>query len=188
MNHSPFHPFTLSSPPKLPNGASNNYLESGERRWELGGGRHNSASVILDKGIHRNLFRCFREEGRGNQIAIFLLRNKLTLPITCKIQDQTNYQYYTSRIFENGVDMDISKLYPPIEFPVSRGTPMISPLIKWDHREDFHVVRYESNAAMKSERSYTVNISDPEFDFITGHNIDGTVLINLMSYQQCKIF
>lgn len=69
--------------------------------------------------------------------------------------------------------MEISKLYPPVEFPVSRGTPMISPLIKWDHSEDFFVARYESNAAMKSERLYTVNISDQEFDFIPGHLIDG---------------
>lgn len=40
-------------------------------------------------------------------------------------------------MFENGIDMDVSKLYPAVEFPVSRGTPMISPLIRWEHSEDW---------------------------------------------------
>jgi hypothetical protein len=40
-------------------------------------------------------------------------------------------------MFENGIDMDVSKLYPPVEFPVSRGTPMISPLIRWEHSENW---------------------------------------------------
>lgn len=49
------------------------------------------------------------------------------------------FQYFlkNSRMFENGIDMDVSKLYPSVEFPVSRGTPMISPLIRWEHSEDW---------------------------------------------------
>lgn len=76
------------------------------------------------------------------------------------------------RIYENGVDMDVAKIYPAIEFPVSRGTPMISPLIKWDHSEDFFVVKYESKVP-KSEKLVTVSINDTEHDFLSGHTIDG---------------
>lgn len=50
---------------------------------------------------------------------------------------------------------------------------MISPLIKWDHSEDFFVTRYEVKASTKSERTYAVNISDQEYDFVCGHTIDG---------------
>lgn len=81
-------------------------------------------------------------------------------------------QYLIFSIFENGVDIDAAKLYPAIEFPVSRGTPMISSLIKWDHSEDRFVTRYEAKSS-KSERLYTVNISDQEYEFVTGHTIDG---------------
>lgn len=68
--------------------------------------------------------------------------------------------------------MDMGKLYPPIEFPVSRGTPMISSLIKWDHSEDHFVTRYEAKAS-RSERQFTVNIGDQDYDFVAGHAIDG---------------
>jgi fatty acid synthase, animal type len=68
--------------------------------------------------------------------------------------------------------MDVSKLYPAIEFPVSRGTPMISPLIKWDHSENYFVTQYEDHAA-KSTWFITMNLSDLEFDYVPGHQIDG---------------
>lgn len=74
-------------------------------------------------------------------------------------------------MFENGVDIDASKLYPAIEFPVSRGTPMISPLIRWDHSEDRFVTKYSKTS--KSERIFSFNITEQESEFITGHTIDG---------------
>lgn len=34
------------------------------------------------------------------------------------------------KLYNNGLQPDIANLYPPIEFPVSRGTPMISPSVR----------------------------------------------------------
>lgn len=34
------------------------------------------------------------------------------------------------RVYQTGVDIDIHQIYPKIEFPVSRSTTMIAPLIK----------------------------------------------------------
>ena len=75
------------------------------------------------------------------------------------------------RIYEHGVDVDASKLYPPIDFPVSRGTPMISPLIKWDHSDNYFVTNYSKRN--KSNWIYPVNISDREYEFVNGHAIEG---------------
>lgn len=68
--------------------------------------------------------------------------------------------------------MDVGKLYPPIQFPVSRGTPMISHLIRWDHSENYFVTKYEENAA-KCEWLFNVNITDPDYEYVNGHLIDG---------------
>lgn len=68
--------------------------------------------------------------------------------------------------------MDLSKLYPPVEFPVSRGTQTISSLIKWDHSNKFYVMDYEAHA-LKAERPYYVTLSDSEYEFMQGHLIDG---------------
>lgn len=76
------------------------------------------------------------------------------------------------------MDLDLAKLYPSIEFPVSRGTPMISSLIEWDHSEDHFVTQYESKA-LRAERSFTVNISDQEYEFVHGHAIDGELIFRV---------
>lgn len=68
--------------------------------------------------------------------------------------------------------MDVSKLYPSIAFPVSRGTPMLSPLIKWDHSENYFVPSYDLSIA-RSERRFEIDIADSDFEFVNGHAIDG---------------
>lgn len=71
--------------------------------------------------------------------------------------------------------MDASKLYPPVSFPVSRGTPMISPVVKWNHEEN-HFVPYFDNFSRNSRRNFIINISDKKFSYLRGHVVKGQVL------------
>lgn len=71
--------------------------------------------------------------------------------------------------------MDVSKLYPPIEFPVSCGTPMISPVIKWNHEENHYVPHFDTYNTFE-RRNVVINISDKKYEFIKEHKIDGRVL------------
>lgn len=81
---------------------------------------------------------------------------------------------FVFRVYANGFNMDISTVYPKVEFPVSRGTQMISPHIKWDHSEDWFVVSFDSQDMGRSaERKVKISLSDPGFDFVVGHFIDG---------------
>lgn len=80
--------------------------------------------------------------------------------------------FHTFRLFQNGVDIDVQKLYPPIAFPVSRGTPMISPIIKWDHSQNY-VVPFFDSYNFYEKRNLTINLSDKLFEFVSGHIIDG---------------
>ena len=87
------------------------------------------------------------------------------------------------RLFMHGIDMPIEKLYPEVEFPVSRGTPMISPYIKWDHSEDWFVTRYEQMRALKSgERRVKFALTTDDYEYITGHTIDGRCLFPATGY------
>lgn len=36
-----------------------------------------------------------------------------------------------------------NNLFPPVEYPVPVGTPLISPYIKWDHSQDWDVPKAE---------------------------------------------
>ncbi|CAG9806916.1 unnamed protein product [Chironomus riparius] len=82
------------------------------------------------------------------------------------------------KLFKNGVDLDLRKLYPTIEFPVSRGTPMIAPSVKWNHDETYFVSSYNEQAC--NEKVY--DLSEPEFDFISGHEIDERLLFPATGY------
>lgn len=46
------------------------------------------------------------------------------------------------RAYFEGIDLDLKGLYPKVSYPVGRGTPMISPMIKWDHSEEWQVPNF----------------------------------------------
>lgn len=82
------------------------------------------------------------------------------------------------KLYLLGCNPRLEFIYPDIQFPVSRGTPMISPLIKWDHSSDWYVTKFETQEKIKSgERTVTVLLSDEEMEYVAGHVIDGNVLI-----------
>uniref|UniRef100_A0A1A9WBK1 Uncharacterized protein n=1 Tax=Glossina brevipalpis TaxID=37001 RepID=A0A1A9WBK1_9MUSC len=87
------------------------------------------------------------------------------------------------KLFINGVTFPTANLYPKIEFPVSRGTPGISSLIRFDHSEDWFVSKYEDmKTKSKAECSYTVNLDADVEGYFTGHIIDGKVLVPAICY------
>lgn len=71
--------------------------------------------------------------------------------------------------------MDIGKIYPTVDFPVSRGTPMISPIVKWNHNENYFVPLFDTFNTYE-KRNVIINLSDKIFDFVQGHIIDGKIL------------
>lgn len=74
----------------------------------------------------------------------------------------------------NGWTMPLEKLYPPIQFPVSRGTAKISPLVRWDHSVSLFVSKFEMNNSPESgERKFTINVSNEAFAYVDGHQING---------------
>ena len=46
-----------------------------------------------------------------------------------------------------GIDFNPLRLHRPVKFPVSQGTPMLSPLVKWDHSMSWAVPKHEDFAA-----------------------------------------
>lgn len=73
-----------------------------------------------------------------------------------------------------GHNPDVAKLYTPVKFPVSRGTPMISPLIKWEHGEDYFVLSFRPEDHPKVFcLKFAVDPKDSEWSFVKGHIVDG---------------
>jgi hypothetical protein len=54
-----------------------------------------------------------------------------------------------SSLFELGLQPQLAHLYPPVQYPVSRGTPMIAPLVRWEHSEEHHVMQYMAEVMLQ---------------------------------------
>lgn len=87
------------------------------------------------------------------------------------------------KMFNVGMHPLLAKFYPDISFPVSRGTPMISPHVRWEHSDDWYVTSYRMQEKIVSgERVVEVSLSDEDFEYMSGHVIDGRNLLPATGY------
>ncbi|OXU24446.1 hypothetical protein TSAR_011485 [Trichomalopsis sarcophagae] len=86
-------------------------------------------------------------------------------------------------MYNAGLQPKISQLYPRAQFPVRRGTPSISSLIRWDHSEDRFLHKYEHIIEItESERTYEININEEENEYLQGYVINGKFFIPMALY------
>lgn len=72
-------------------------------------------------------------------------------------------------------------MYPPVQWPVARGTPGLASHVKWDHSTEWSVAHY-GHASRSGENVIEYDLSKAEDAFIDGHNIDGRVLFPATGY------
>ena len=89
--------------------------------------------------------------------------------------------HFCFRLFTSGVDFDALNLFPPVPFPVSPGTPMLSPLVKWDHSQSWPVPQHTdfsiSGSGGKNSHVFKIDASlESEDHYLIDHVIDGRVL------------
>ncbi|XP_023934577.2 fatty acid synthase [Bicyclus anynana] len=84
------------------------------------------------------------------------------------------------RLFAAGAQPRPGALYPPVRFPVSRGTPALASRVRWDHSVEWSVAQY--GAARSGENVIEFELSRPEDAYLAGHNIDGRVLFPATGY------
>lgn len=79
------------------------------------------------------------------------------------------------KLYVNGCSaMPLQRLYPAVEWPVSRGTAKISPLLRWDHADSYFVTKFDVlRPAETGEMRVKVNLGVSEYAYVAGHNIDG---------------
>lgn len=84
------------------------------------------------------------------------------------------------RLFAAGAQPRPGVLYPPVSWPVSRGTPTLASRVKWDHSIEWDVAHY--GTARSGENVIEYDLSRPDDSFISGHNIDGRILFPATGY------
>ncbi|EEZ97866.2 fatty acid synthase [Tribolium castaneum] len=86
------------------------------------------------------------------------------------------------KLYLAGLDMDISKLFPPVEYPVSRGTPCLANLSHWEHSEVWRTGLEEKLKSLFGVRDYQVTLNSEEFRECVGHQLDDKIILPCTSY------
>nr|XP_025855761.1 fatty acid synthase [Vulpes vulpes] len=107
-----------------------------------------------------------------------------------KKEQKDNLEFFlrnTGKLHLLGMDANPNGLFPPMDFPVPRGTPLISPHIKWDHSQIWDVPAAEDfpNGSTGSSAATICKIdTSPESPdhYLVDHCIDGRVLFPATGY------
>uniref|UniRef100_A0A4W6CE03 Coiled-coil domain containing 57 n=1 Tax=Lates calcarifer TaxID=8187 RepID=A0A4W6CE03_LATCA len=91
------------------------------------------------------------------------------------------------KIYMNGINVDGNGLCPAVKYPVPAGTPLISPLVHWDHAQTWDVPKVEDFSSgpggSKSATIYNIDINPESAEhYLIGHCIDGRVLYPATGY------
>ncbi|XP_076294049.1 fatty acid synthase-like isoform X1 [Lasioglossum baleicum] len=111
--------------------------------------------------------------------------NVTNVPLTMR-GHKDNAEYFLQalgKLYNAGIQLQLANIYPPVEFPVSRSTPMISPHIRWDHSNDWFVPVYTKRQKItSSERVLDINFADDMYEYMAHHIVDGRNLIPATGY------
>ncbi|KAJ2942971.1 hypothetical protein O0L34_g15161 [Tuta absoluta] len=107
---------------------------------------------------------------------------KRSLPESCKSVPLTRREHEDNtkflleaigKLYMEGFDLDMSALYPKIDFPVATETKPISHLVEWAN-EKFKVCQYVSvDKKINSVYRPIISIYDEEYEYLTGNVIEG---------------
>lgn len=78
--------------------------------------------------------------------------------------------------------MDVSPLFPEVEYPVSKGTRSLSTLVHWEHGEVWRTGLEEKMKSLFGVRDMQVTLNSEEFRDCVGHQLDDKVILPSTSY------
>ncbi|KAF7272913.1 hypothetical protein GWI33_014349 [Rhynchophorus ferrugineus] len=121
------------------------------------------------------------EIGNGD-VGMVLHKYRKNMPILNTLAGLESFLLSVGRLYELGFNPQLHNIYPAVQYPVSRGTPMISPYLKWNHNNDWFVSLYNKNDMEFEQRSFKICLKIPEFSSVVGHIIDGRNLFPATGY------
>lgn len=157
-------------------------------------------STCLAKNLNKTVFfssvikklpedSCCLEIGPCCQLLSFVKQERAD--IACVPMFKKNCEDIVQNIFINlgqlfnvsSNSFKISKLFKPVQYPVSRQTLSLSHLIKFDHQTPRFVYRFpEYYNSLIYTRYFTIRYDNPSFKSFYDHIIDGRTLMPATSY------
>ncbi|XP_065209089.1 fatty acid synthase-like [Planococcus citri] len=168
-----------------------------EHEWHTDAVKYSSAEyytnnllnpVFFEEGCHHIPSNAITVEIAPHGILNAILKHSLpetatNISLTMKNHEDGIEFLFNSlgKLYEAGCVFKLSELYPAVEFPVSKSTPTISSLIKWQHDEQWSVGRLTQQDTI-AERNFVIQPDDSSYEYIRDHVIDGRNLYPGLGY------
>ncbi|XP_063239176.1 fatty acid synthase-like isoform X3 [Bacillus rossius redtenbacheri] len=82
------------------------------------------------------------------------------------------------KLYLAGVVPRVSALYPPVQFPVSRGTPSLAPLATWDHSKTWRLTsEIKVDEKKASKRNFTLTLNDESYRMLKDYVVEGQIIM-----------
>lgn len=81
------------------------------------------------------------------------------------------------RLYLSGETLKFRNLYPLVNYPVSKETRMIAPLVRWQHDRDWNVIFSKKEDMVPGERRYAYHAKIKELAYMFDHVIDGRNIV-----------
>ncbi|KAB0790944.1 hypothetical protein PPYR_02744 [Photinus pyralis] len=94
----------------------------------------------------------------------------------------TSFLDVVGNLYMLGHNLNVEALYPPVKWPVSRGTPMISPLIKWNYDINWFTLFYKKTVLHPGHQVISLGNKDIDWSILLGHVIDGLTIMPATAY------
>ncbi|KAM6049680.1 fatty acid synthase isoform 2-T2 [Theristicus caerulescens] len=174
-----------------------------ESQWQSDLAKNSSAEYYVNNLVSPVLFCEGLKHIPENAIVVEIAPHALlqailrrSLKPTCTIlplmkkEHKNNLEFFLTQIGKihlTGINILGNNLFPPVEYPVPVGTPLISPYIKWDHSQDWHVPKADdflpASKGSASATVYNIDVSPDSPDhYLVGHCIDGRILYPATGY------
>nr|CAD7400938.1 unnamed protein product [Timema cristinae] len=93
-------------------------------------------------------------------------------------------QLTSLKIYSAGLLPKVSNLYPPVQYPVSRGTASLSSLVTWDHHDNWKTAldvdtRKLGKLSSIVDQHTTISLNQEQFRMLEEHKIAGKVILPL---------
>ncbi|CAN9508637.1 unnamed protein product [Ophioblennius macclurei] len=116
------------------------------------------------------------------------LKHTCTMVPLMKRGHANNLEFFLSnigKIYMNGINVDGNALCPSVQYPVPVGTPLLSPLVLWDHAQTWDVPKVEdfffASGGSKSAAVYNIDLTSAD-SYMLEHCIDGRALYPATGY------
>ncbi|XP_065297860.1 fatty acid synthase-like [Dermacentor albipictus] len=165
-----------------------------ESRWHEPGSQLCSAEYHTNNFLNPVLFRDALKHVPQDAILLeigphcllqAILRRAVGPDATClglMKRDADNLQYFLNslgKLHTLGVELDLSVLYPPVPWPLPRGTPNIGHLVSWDHSQSWDVAHWKDFPSPEKTFEDVMDVdieAHSEDKYLVGHQPDGRIL------------